>query len=349
MQLGDYIKERRTRLGITQQILADHLNVSKQAVSKWENGTALPDITIIPRLAQALRVRPTKIVAIIWEGESDFQTYRFTCNHKPSFIKERVDVLLRADGLYEVRCTEEKYDHILEKYGEKEQIKTVYPQRKLMDIIRNNKPTRALYSDEDCFRLIADEQTSLLCGIIYHSYPYPNDHSGRRLARLLGGLIKTIYLETLTLDVFLSAINNSDSVWEFDRGYGELCKYLLKKEEEIRTQPYFAEVISFDKSLLYLSPHMVIQAIFTDLIACGIIPIDHPNIRLLHYSVFAGRVGGDYNKRDMGDYDGYLDFQNAALRYADSHGTTRIEMSIKEEKRRKEKHNHTKTQRRNKQ
>lgn len=51
MNIGIKIKELRKESGFTQERLAEYLNVSAQAVSKWENGTALPDITLVPKLS----------------------------------------------------------------------------------------------------------------------------------------------------------------------------------------------------------------------------------------------------------------------------------------------------------
>ncbi len=44
----------RKKRGITQNELATELNVSFQAVSKWENGASLPDISLLPNIANAL-------------------------------------------------------------------------------------------------------------------------------------------------------------------------------------------------------------------------------------------------------------------------------------------------------
>lgn len=49
--LGEKIKSLRKEQNITQEKLAEYLGISYQAVSKWENGTALPDITLIPKIA----------------------------------------------------------------------------------------------------------------------------------------------------------------------------------------------------------------------------------------------------------------------------------------------------------
>ena len=56
MNIGLKIRELRKKRGITQERLAEYLNISSQAVSKWENGTALPDITLVPKLSSFFSV-----------------------------------------------------------------------------------------------------------------------------------------------------------------------------------------------------------------------------------------------------------------------------------------------------
>ena len=51
VNLGSKIRELRKKKGITQDTLANALSVSPQAVSKWENGIALPDIALTPAIA----------------------------------------------------------------------------------------------------------------------------------------------------------------------------------------------------------------------------------------------------------------------------------------------------------
>lgn len=63
MKVGNFIMEKRKELGMTQQQLADKLNVSFQAVSKWENGTTYPNIEILKDLAIALAVTVDEILA----------------------------------------------------------------------------------------------------------------------------------------------------------------------------------------------------------------------------------------------------------------------------------------------
>lgn len=51
IQLGKKIKELRKSKNISQEVLAQYLGVSFQAVSKWENEAAMPDVAIIPAIA----------------------------------------------------------------------------------------------------------------------------------------------------------------------------------------------------------------------------------------------------------------------------------------------------------
>ncbi len=50
--LGSKIKELRTAENLTQEKLAEELNVSFQSISRWENGISTPDISLIPTIAR---------------------------------------------------------------------------------------------------------------------------------------------------------------------------------------------------------------------------------------------------------------------------------------------------------
>lgn len=51
LKLGENLKKLRLNRELTQEQLADVLGVSPQAVSRWENGTTYPDITLLPTIA----------------------------------------------------------------------------------------------------------------------------------------------------------------------------------------------------------------------------------------------------------------------------------------------------------
>lgn len=56
MNIGNKISAARRELGITQVELADKMSVTRQTVSRWESGTALPDIEKVSQLASILKV-----------------------------------------------------------------------------------------------------------------------------------------------------------------------------------------------------------------------------------------------------------------------------------------------------
>lgn len=56
VSIGEKIKKLRKAQDVTQEKLAEYLDISYQAVSKWENGIALPDITLIPALARFFNI-----------------------------------------------------------------------------------------------------------------------------------------------------------------------------------------------------------------------------------------------------------------------------------------------------
>lgn len=63
IKIGKFIMDKRKSLGLTQQQLAERLNVSFQAISKWENGTTYPNIEILKDLATVLDVSVDEILA----------------------------------------------------------------------------------------------------------------------------------------------------------------------------------------------------------------------------------------------------------------------------------------------
>lgn len=56
MNIGKQIKHYRLKKGVRQDQMAEFLNISPQAVSKWETENGLPDVTLLPRIAVYLGV-----------------------------------------------------------------------------------------------------------------------------------------------------------------------------------------------------------------------------------------------------------------------------------------------------
>lgn len=54
MNLGEIIYNKRKEKGLTQEELAEKINVARQTVSKWETGDTLPDVESLKNLAVTL-------------------------------------------------------------------------------------------------------------------------------------------------------------------------------------------------------------------------------------------------------------------------------------------------------
>ncbi|MGN1342397.1 MAG: helix-turn-helix domain-containing protein [Bacilli bacterium] len=52
MTLGEKLKEIRKKFGLSQEQLADIINVSRQAITKWENNLGLPDVSNLQELSK---------------------------------------------------------------------------------------------------------------------------------------------------------------------------------------------------------------------------------------------------------------------------------------------------------
>lgn len=51
VHLGENLRTFRLQKGLTQEQVADVFGVSPQAISRWENGSAYPDVTLLPGIA----------------------------------------------------------------------------------------------------------------------------------------------------------------------------------------------------------------------------------------------------------------------------------------------------------
>ena len=69
MEMGKEIHRLRTGRGITQEALAEALNVTAQTVSKWERGTGMPDVQMLPEIAVYFGVTIDQLFAMAPEQQ----------------------------------------------------------------------------------------------------------------------------------------------------------------------------------------------------------------------------------------------------------------------------------------
>lgn len=71
MNIGNVIRTRRRGKDMTQEELAEVLNVSVSAVSQWESGKTMPDIALIPALCSVLEISADELLGIDLERKKE--------------------------------------------------------------------------------------------------------------------------------------------------------------------------------------------------------------------------------------------------------------------------------------
>ena len=66
-KIGEYIQIKRKEKGLTQSQLGDILGVTSKAVSKWETGVAIPDVSLFPEVTKVLNITIEELL----KGEDD--------------------------------------------------------------------------------------------------------------------------------------------------------------------------------------------------------------------------------------------------------------------------------------
>lgn len=92
-RLGENIATLRRAAGLTQELLADQLGVTSQAVSKWERQISCPDVSLLPAMAEVFGVGidelfvsaeiggATRIDALPWEDDGRVRIAVFEGKH----------------------------------------------------------------------------------------------------------------------------------------------------------------------------------------------------------------------------------------------------------------------------
>ena len=76
MKLSDKLVGLRKSAGMSQEELAEKLNVSRQAVSRWETGTAMPDAANILQLSKLFHVTTDYLLNEEYESDADLPQVR---------------------------------------------------------------------------------------------------------------------------------------------------------------------------------------------------------------------------------------------------------------------------------
>ena len=90
---GENVRKYRIAMGLSQEDFAEKLNVSRQAISRWENGTALPDAQNILQISKLFHVTTDYLLNDDYESDTDIPAVQ-------TATKETEDLFLKKKRLH---------------------------------------------------------------------------------------------------------------------------------------------------------------------------------------------------------------------------------------------------------
>lgn len=120
MKLPDKIIKLRKENGWSQEDFAEKLNVSRQAISRWENGTALPDAQNVLQISKLFNVTTDYLLNDDYESDSDIpvvknatqETENAFSNKKRMHLASAICFMIAAFCLLMVIATGVNSNHI---------------------------------------------------------------------------------------------------------------------------------------------------------------------------------------------------------------------------------------------
>lgn len=86
MKMDEKIITLRKKLGWSQEDLAEKMNVSRQAISRWENGAALPDAQNVLQLSRLFNVTTDYLLNDDYESDGDIPVVQMVKQEKDNLI-----------------------------------------------------------------------------------------------------------------------------------------------------------------------------------------------------------------------------------------------------------------------
>lgn len=100
MKLSDKILSLRKQNGLSQEELAEKLNVSRQAISRWEVGSAQPDASNVLQLSKLFGVTTDYLLNDDYESDHDVPAVKHTETIANRKIKKIIALCVCAFGLF---------------------------------------------------------------------------------------------------------------------------------------------------------------------------------------------------------------------------------------------------------
>ena len=100
IKIGSFLKTLRSEKGITQEQLAERINVSRRTVSRWETGSNMPDLDVLIELADFYQVELREILDGERKGEKMDQVVKETALKVAEYSNEEKNKITRTVLVY---------------------------------------------------------------------------------------------------------------------------------------------------------------------------------------------------------------------------------------------------------
>ena len=334
MNIGKKIKAFRLAKGVTQEALAQALCVTAQAVSRWENGAAMPDITFLPALSTYFGVRIDDFFELSDEAQqericrmTDTEEFlsRDDFDHAERYLKERL--ALHPHDAESLVTLATLYNHRAEGYQRRAEALC----KRLLEVSPAEKAGHSLLSysaNGACFDWCSSNHRELID--YYYGFVKKNPEYRSGYMWLLDNLIADLRLEE-ALDVVRSIDRIKHDYYSMMmEGY---VRSLLGEKEE--AEALFSAALAQDAESLYawslLGDIRVKQRRYDEAVACY-----QKSIELDLEPTFTDNYLSIAHIREMQKkwsaaaeaYEKALDVYRASMNLEDGYGVQQLEQDV---------------------
>ena len=123
-KIGNLIYNLRKEKAMTQKQLADLMNISDKAISKWERGLGCPDVSLLPELSQILGVNIEEILS----GKIELnETIRGNMKKLNFYVCPQCNNLMTATGDAHISCCGKRLEALVAAKSEDNHLLNIEP------------------------------------------------------------------------------------------------------------------------------------------------------------------------------------------------------------------------------
>ena len=147
-QIGKFIQKKRKEKNLTQKELAQKLNITDKAISKWERGLGCPDVSILEILAKELdvsileilkgRIIENEIIKVTDANDYIIHTINYTKNNRKNIINKIITFLIISITLLLLILNIENITRMNKKYEYDFNNETVKEIKQQLNKLKNN-------------------------------------------------------------------------------------------------------------------------------------------------------------------------------------------------------------------